>query len=171
MREKNEEKINLKKSYKQFGILLKISLIIGIVIVSGFIIYYILTPESGYVTLGILNEDKRAENYPTEATANESISFYVTVGNYLNRDFTFQIKIKKGNNNTVKSPSIPSNGTLDFTIGNFTLNHNNNWISVKLNVSFSELGENQIIIAELWQIKNDIEEYYNILWLQLNITN
>ncbi len=41
----NNEKNNLKKSYKQFGILLKISLIIGIVIISGFIIYYILTPE------------------------------------------------------------------------------------------------------------------------------
>lgn len=167
----NNEKNNLKNSYKQFEILLKISLIIGIVIVSGFIIYYILTPEPGYVTFGILNEDKKAENYPTEASANETISFYVTVGNYLNRDFTFQIKIKKGNNNTVKSSLIPSNGTLDFTIGNFTLNYNNNWISVKLNVSFLELGENQIIIAELWQIKNNIEEYYDILWLQLNITN
>ncbi|KKK92065.1 hypothetical protein LCGC14_2706660 [marine sediment metagenome] len=57
MRE-NDEKSNLRKSYMQFEVLLKISLIIGILIVSGFIIYYILTPEPGYVTLGILNEDK-----------------------------------------------------------------------------------------------------------------
>jgi len=89
----------------------------------------------------------------------------------MNRDFKFRIKIKKGDNNTIKSPSIPSNGTLDFTIGNFTLIHNDYWISEKLNVSFSEVGESQIIIAELWQIINEIEEFYISLWLQLNITN
>lgn len=167
----HKNKNDLKESNRQFEVLLKVCLIIGILIVSGFIVYYILTPEPGYVTFGILNEDKKAENYPTRANVNETIPFYLSVGNYLKRDFSFQVRVKKGNINTVKSPSIPSNGTLDFTIGNFTLNHNDNWISVKLNVSFSELGENQIIIAELWQIKNDIEEYYNILWLQLNITN
>ena len=170
MRE-NDEENNLKKSYKQFEVLLKISLIIGILIVSGFIIYYILTPEPGYVTFGILNEDKKAENYPTEASANETISFYVTVGNYINRDFTFQIKIKKGNNHTIRSSLNPSNGTLDFIIGNYTLNNNRNWISVKLNVSFIEIGETQIVIAELWQIEDDFEHYYTMLWLQLNITN
>lgn len=168
---KKNENHNLKTSNKHFEILLKISLIIGIVVVSGFIIYYILTPEPGYVTFGILNENKEAENYQTEAAVNETISFYVTVENYLNRDFTFRVEILKGNNNTLLSPSIPSNGTLDYSIGNFTLNHNDNWISEQLNVSFSEVGENQIIITELWQIKSEIEEFYNTLYLRLNITN
>ncbi|UCD01272.1 MAG: DUF1616 domain-containing protein [Promethearchaeota archaeon] len=167
---KNRKKI-LKTSKKQFDTLLKICLIIGIIIVSGFIIYYVLTPEPGYVAFMILNENQKAEKYPTEAAINESISFYLTVGNYLNRDFTFQIQIKKGNNNTILSSSIPSNGTLDFTIGNITLNHNVDWISQKLNVSFSEVGQNQIIIAELWQIRNEVEEFYNNVFLRLNITN
>jgi len=69
------------------------------------------------------------------------------------------------------SPLIPSNGTLDYSIGNFTLNHNDNWISEQLNASFSEVGENQIIITELWQIKSEIEEFYDTLYLRLNITN
>jgi uncharacterized membrane protein len=168
---KKDENKDSTASNKQFEKLLKLCLIIGIVVVSGFIVYYLLTPEPGYVTFGILNENQEAENYPTEASANETIYFYLTVGNYFDRDFIFQIKIKKGNNNTVKSSSTPSNGTLDFTIGNFTLRRNLNWISPKLNVSFSELGENQIIITELWQIENEIEKYYFILWLQLNITN
>ncbi len=170
MRE-NDEENNLKKSYKQFEVLLKISLIIGILIVSGFIIYYILTPEPGYVTFGILNEDKKAENYPTEASANETISFYVTVGNYINRDFTFQIKIKKGNNNTLMRSTFPSNGSLEYIIGNFSLPNNGEWISVKLNISFSQLRSNQIIITELWQIRNNIPEFYFLLYLRLNITN
>jgi len=167
---KSNEKINLKISNKQFEIILKICLIIGIIIISGFIFYYIFTPEPGYVTFGILNENQKAEDYPTEAIVNESVFFYVTVDNYLNKEFTFRIKIKKGDSNTVLS-SIGSNGTLDSIIGNFTLKYNENWISEKLNVSFSEVGANQIIITELWQITNDDEEkFYNILWLRLNIT-
>lgn len=94
----------------------------------------------------------------------------MTVDNYLNKEFTFRIKIKKGDCNTVLS-SIGSNGTLDSIIGNSTLKNNENWISEKLNVSFSEVGANQIIITELWKITNDVEEkFYNILWLRLNIT-
>ncbi len=167
---KSNEKINLKISNKQFEIILKICLIIGIIIISGFIFYYIFTPEPGYVTFGILNENQKAEDYPTEATVNESVFFYVTIDNYLNKEFTFRIKIKKGDSNTVLS-SIGSNGTLNSIIGNFTLKYNENWISEKLNVSFSEVGAYQIIITELWQITNDDEEkFYNILWLRLNIT-
>ena len=69
------------------------------------------------------------------------------------------------------NPTSGSNGTLNFTIGNFTLNNKESWLSGKLNISFSEIGDNQIIIAELWQIKNTIIEFYNILWLRLNITS
>ena len=101
---------------------------------------------------------------------NESIPFYITVGNYMNRVFSFQIKIKKGNNDTLMSPNIPSNDTLDIIIGNFTLIHKENWISERNNVSFSEPGENQKIIAEIWQIKNKVVDYYNDLWRWLNIT-
>ncbi|KKM71330.1 hypothetical protein LCGC14_1431690 [marine sediment metagenome] len=168
---KKKERNNLKESNKQFGLLLKISLIIGILIVSGFITYYVLNPEPGYVSFGILNEDEKAENYPTSATLNETIFFYTYVGNYLNRDFSFQVKIKKGNNQTLLSSRAQSNGTLVYTIGVFTLSHNDDWTSLLLNVSFSELGENQIIIVELWQIKNNIEEYFNNAWMRLNITN
>ena len=168
---KKKEVNNLKESNKQFGLLLKISLIIGILIVSGFIIYYVLNPEPGYVSFGILNEEEKAENYPTSATLNETIFFYAYVGNYLNRDFSFQVKIKQGNNQTLLSSREQSNGTLVYTIGTFTLSHNEDWTSLLLNVSFSELGENQIIIVELWQIKNNIEEYFNNAWMRLNITN
>ena len=168
---KKKEKSKFKESNRQFGILLKISLIIGIIVVSGFIIYYLLKPEPGYVTLGILNEDEKAENYPTEGTVNETISFYVTVGNYMNKDFSFQVMIKKGNNQTSMYPDIPSNGLIDSTIGDFTLNHNENWASEQISISFPQLGENQIIIVELWQIKSETEEFYSNAWMRLNITN
>ena len=167
---KNDENKDRKNRNKQFGILLKVCLVIGIIIISGFIIYYIFTPEPGYVTFGILNENREAENYPTEVSVNETISFYLTVGNYLDREFNFRFKIKKGNNDTVMSSS-GSNGSLYLTSGNFTLEHNNETIFGDYNISFPEIGVNQIVIAELWQIKNEVEEFYNIIWLRLNITN
>ncbi len=166
---KEKEKNDLKISNKHFEIVVKISLIIGIIIVSGFIIYYLLTPEPGSITFGILDEDKRAENYQKVAFVDETISFHLTVGNYLDRDFTFGFKIKKGNNNTVLSSS-GSNGSLYLTLGNFTLNPNESKIYGEYNISFSEAGDDQIIIAELWAIKNGIEEYFNIMYLRLNIT-
>ena len=166
---KDENRSN-RQSKKQFDLLLKICLIIGIIVVSGFIIYYVFTPEPGYVTFGILNENQEAENYPTEASINESISFYLTVENNLATEFSFSIKIKNGNNNTILS-SMGSNGTLEYVVNN-TLNFSNLWISNKLNVSFSQLGTNQIIIAELWQIgNNELEKFFDMLWLRLNITS
>ena len=165
-----EKEINdLEISNKHFDKLVKICLIIGILIVSGFIIYYLLTPEPGYITFGILNENKEAENYPTEASINETISFYLTVENHLDRDLNFGFKIKKGNNVTISSSS-GSNGTLYLTLGNFTLNPNESHIYGKYDISFSETGENQIIIAELWTINNGIEVFFNVLFIRLNIT-
>ena len=160
----------MKSSLKELDLILKISLIIGIIIVGGFIIYFAFKPEPGFVTFGILNENQEAENYPTEASVNETISFYITVDNYLEKVFNFNVKIKKGDNNTVLSSS-GSNGTLEFTI-NSSLNHKEKWMSNKLNISFSQIGANQIIIAELWQnFVSKPEEFYNILWLRLNITS
>ena len=167
---KKKENNDRKISNRHFDIVVKICLIIGIIIVSGFIIYYLLTPEPGYITFGILNENQEAENYPTEASINETISFYLTVENHLDRDLDFGFKIKKGNNDTMLSSS-GSNGTLYLTLGNFTLNPNKGQIYGKYNMSFSEVGENQIIIAELWTITDGVEAFFNILFIRLNITS
>ncbi len=168
---RGDEDKDSKISNILFEKLVKISLIIGIIVVSGFILYYFLTPEPGDITFGILNENQEAGSYTKKAQVNETIFFYLTVGNYLNRDFIFHIEIKKGNSTTHLSPIIPSNGTLDYSIGNFTLRNNEFFMSNQLNISFSEVGEDQMIIAELWQINRGIDEYFDILYLQLNITS
>jgi len=163
---------NLKKNYKEFENILKILLIIGIIIISGFIIYALLTPKPGYWYIGILNSDKKAENYPTNAAANDSITFYISVGNYLNRDFSFNIEILKGNNDTVLGPSPSLNATSFVNSSIFTLPHGENWISSAFNVSFSQAGTNQIIIAELWEIPSvGIRRFCDVTFLRLNITS
>jgi len=171
-RNKADEEENNRESKKQFENLLKICLIIGIIVISGFIIYYLVTPEPGFVSLGILNSEKKAENYPTNGTVGQNISFYITVENQMNREFSFRIETLKGDNST----SVNSSGSLDatsyFNTTKITLLHNQFWISEELNVSFSQPALNQRIIVVLWEIKNTgIERYFNNLFLWLNITS
>ncbi len=167
-----EGKKEVLNSYKEFDKILKILLIIGIMIVSGFIIYAVLTPKPGYWYLGILNSDKKAENYPTNAAVDENITFYISVGNYLNRDFSFHIEILKGNNDTVLGPSPSLNATSFVNSSTITLPHRVVWISSAFNVSFSQVGTNQIIIAELWEIPSvGIRRFYDVVYLRLNITS
>ena len=167
-----EGKKKVLSSYKEFDKILKILLIIGIVVVSGFIIYALLTPKPGYCYLGILNSDKKAENYPTNAAVDENVTFYISVGNYLNRDFSFHIEILKGNNDTVLGSSHSLNATSFVNSSIITLPHREIWISSAFNVSFSLVGTNQIIIAELWEIPSvSIRRFYDVVFLRLNITS
>lgn len=166
---KNSKKIDQNK---QFEKILSISLIIAIVVISGFIIYYLLTPESGYVTFGILNSEKKAENYPTNSTVGQNVSFYISVGNYLKRDFSFRVEILRGDNNTILSPEGSSYASSVLNITDITLKNKIQWTSSMLNVSFSVIGSNQTIIAELWEVdKNFFESFIEIIWLRLNITS
>ncbi|MFW9946044.1 MAG: DUF1616 domain-containing protein, partial [Candidatus Odinarchaeota archaeon] len=152
--EKNNEHLTNRKHLES---IVKVSLIIGILVLTGFIIYYILTPEPGFVVFGLLNSEKKAENYPTEAKVNESVSFYVSVENYLNRDFTFRVEILKGDNNTILSSTEPAkNATSYYNTTQIALKYSETWISEMFNVSFSQPGVHRRIIIELWEIVNSI---------------
>jgi len=166
---KKNNKPSEQDTNNPFEKLVKISVLIGICVVSGFIIYYGLTPEPGYVYFGLLEDGEELENYTIEAKTGEPINFSVIVANYLRRDYQFRVKVLKGDNNTILYPG-PSNGTLVYTFDNTTLIHGNNWISSTINVSFTQIGSNNIIIVELWEIKLEIEYFFNILWYRLNIT-
>ncbi len=165
-----DEKLSNRQSKKQFNILLKVCLVIGIIVVSGFIIYYILTPEPGYVTLGILNSEKKAENYPINATVGQNVSFYVTIDNQMNREFSFRVETLKGENYTILTPSGSINATSYFNTTKITLSHNQFWISEVLNVSFYLQGANQTIIVEIWEIPSSgMEKYFDMVYLWLLI--
>lgn len=167
---KDDDKIELKESHKQFEKIVKFCLILGIVVVSSFIIYYLLTPEPGYVGFGILNSEKKAENYPTEARVNENIEFYITVENHLSREFKFRLKIFVGDEKTELSSAGSKGARLLLSSAVITLESNTKWISPKLHIKFTQAGSNQVLIVELYEIaENNEEKFYNILWLRLNI--
>jgi len=165
------ENNNGRKNYKEFNKVLAVLLIIGIIVISGFIVYSLFTPEPGYITLGLLNSDKKAENYPTNTTIGENVTFYVTVGNYLNRDFSFRIEILTGDNETVIGSSGSSNATSFVNSSITMLSHGENWISNEFNVSFSLPGFNQIVIAELWETNIGLnDKYWEIVTMHLNVS-
>ena len=171
---KISEDPNLKRSYKYFDKLLRIFLIIGIIIISSFIVFNLTNLEPGYTTFGILNSEKEAGNYPTSISVDENVTFFITVGNYLQRDFNFQLEILKGDNETILSATEPSiNSDSYLNISSFRLLHNQNWISEELNLSFASIGTNQIIIVELWEVNDTFlrEKFTNALWLKLNVTS
>ena len=171
---KNEIKLinkdDLKESNKQFEKIVRVSLLSGIIVISGLIVFYALTPEPGYVNFGILNSEKKAEDYPTSVRVGETIEFYVSVENYLNREFTFRIKILRGDGQSEVSSTGSDGAVLKKTIDNITLENAEEWCSKIQKISFSRAGKDQKIIAELWEITETNEEkFFNIVYLRLTV--
>ncbi|MFO7794904.1 MAG: DUF1616 domain-containing protein [Promethearchaeati archaeon] len=158
----------LKESFEHFDKIITICLIAGILIISGFIIYYVVNPEPPFTTVFILNEDKKMEDYPTNATIGENISFYVGIGNYLEREVTFNVNISKGDNNTILGLNGAVNAELNFSISNITLQHNEDWISEKLTISFYT-GGNRTLIAQLFENTASGELFINIVYLRIEV--
>ena len=167
------EKNDIKKSYQEFNKILTVLLIIGIIIISGFIIYAVLTPEPGYVNFGVLNSDRKAENYPKNATVGENVTFYASVGNYLNRDFSFRVEILTGNNETILSPYAPALNAISYMNSSIVeLSHREKWISNAYNVLFLLSGYDQLIIVEFWENRDGSnDKYWEIFWMYLNVTS
>jgi len=167
---RSPNKNELAKSNTIFEKLVKISLIIGIITVSGFITYFLLNPEPGFVTFGILNSEKEAGNYPTTANVGENISFYVSVQNKMERDFSFRVEILRGDNETILASTGSISAESYLNTSKIILSDNQFWMSEMLNISFFQPGKNQSVIAELWEIPyigND--KFFFILYFRLEI--
>ena len=167
----HKEESEIEIASLQFQRLLRFSLISGILIVSGFIVYYILVPEEGYIGFGILNDDERAENYPTTTRVNQSIGFYVTVDNELDHNFAFKLIILLGNEDTKLRPDEgSSHANKTSTTDKKTLKSGEHWMSDKLHASFPYNGTDQILIVELWKFNEDnSREFWDILWLRIDV--
>ena len=76
-----------------------------------------------------------------------------------------------GNNETILRPTGSLNATSYINSSTIDLQHGENWMNA-FNVSFWQLGYNQIIIAELWETSIGPDDiYWEIFWIRLNITS
>ncbi|MFX1397084.1 MAG: DUF1616 domain-containing protein [Promethearchaeota archaeon] len=147
---------------KNFGRALTLCLIIGIATIFGFIIYYINTPEEGFIDFYVLNEEQEFGNYPSNVTRGENVTFYLCVENHIENDFNFRIKYGPCNSTTWidPTPSGCSNSTLSLVTENITVASGESWGPMPVNVSFQEEGNFQMVIFELWKIYPDNHEEF-----------
>ncbi len=170
---KHKEKVELELENIQFQKILKISLLMGIIIVSGFIGYYIwyynVSQEEDHVGFGILNHREESEDYITVAYVDQPIDFYVTVENELSREFTFKVRVYRGPAHTQLSSDGSQNAIHLFSTDKETLKPHTDWESDELTITFPENGSNQVLIVELWEYSEGDRDFYDILWLRINI--
>jgi uncharacterized membrane protein len=162
--------INRAEGKKNLVKITKIILIVGIILTSFFIIYEILNVEPGFVTLGVLNSEKKAENYPTEVSVGEEFTLFISVGNNLATNYTFSVHVFTGDQNTQVSKTTGSNGTLKEKLSSVTLQPGEEWISNAQKITFYSPGENSMVIFELWKIENSKETFYDVVFIRLNVT-
>lgn len=170
--EENREKLSLELSNKHFQKIVTVCLLIGIITIFGFIIYYVLTPEEGSISLGILNENQEAKNPQENLTFGKDVTFYISVVNHLKRDAEFKIYVLKGNSTTANLLHHNESGAIvNYTISNIKIKDGEEWLSDPQNISFYELGENHMVIVELWEIlSGGSEKFWIHDWFRLNIT-
>lgn len=147
-------------------------LISAIIILIPFIIYTSTRTDEPYLLFGVLNENKEMGNYPTNASVGETLTFYTIVEDHGYKNTMVQIRMLTGKNTSViLGPNGSQNGILIQT-QNMTLNDEDRVISEKFEVSFSEKtnsSEHEIVVFELWINENNEWEYYDILFIRIDV--
>ncbi len=162
--------LNRAEGKKNLVKITKIIIVVGIILTSFFIIYEILNIEPDFVTLGVLNSEKKAENYPIDVNVGEEFTVFVSVGNNLATNFTFSVHVLTGDQKTFVSKTTGSNGTLKQKLSSITIQPGEEWISNAQRFSFYSAGENLMVIFELWKVENSKETFYDVVFLRLNVS-
>ncbi len=134
----------------------RIVLIVGIISVSGAIVYTLTSPKEDDILFFLLNEEQMLKDYPTNVTQGNKVIIHIFIQNLMHETKNFQIHIYRGYSDTYIDPevSIISNPNVtSVKVQNIVLANEEQWISDPIEVEFTEIGDNQLIICELW-IKN-----------------
>ena len=150
-------------------------LLIGIVAVAGAMVYSATRPEEEDVLFFILNDQQDLKDYPTNASVDKTVTVYGFVENHLGKSAEFTVQVYQSSGDVVIHVNTSVAGHTNITdIKNFTktLENEEEWLTDQIDVSFPAIGENQLIILELWQ-KMDGEWAFMpnyLLFIRLNIT-
>ena len=148
------------------AIILGFTVIVAFFSVSGF-----LLPKSQnehFSELGVLGENMKLGDYPSQIVASETIHLSAYVGNQMSTPIYYTVMVKLGNNNTQVNPApltpiqqfsqiVPTNQTWSFPV----------------DITFAKAGVNQRIIFELWTYNATLNQnQYTQRWGQiwLNVT-
>jgi len=84
---------------KKFNIFLFVFLIAAIVIASGFIIYFYVTPQkvNEFTEFYVLNSEGQAKDYPELATSGSTVDVIIGVVNHESKAATYEMSVVIGN--------------------------------------------------------------------------
>lgn len=120
----------------------------------------------------LLNENKVLRDYPTNVTQEEKITTFIFIQNLLGESHDFQIRCYRGKAETYLNPQIgvATNTNVTFISSqNISLGNKEEWISNQINITFPEVGTNQLALYELWIKNGDSWEYLPNYLLTLRI--
>ncbi|WP_457557734.1 DUF1616 domain-containing protein [Candidatus Harpocratesius sp.] len=162
---RNQPELSLEK-------ITRIVLVVGIICVSGAIIYTLTIPEEEDVLFFLLNENRVLRDYPTNVTQGEKIITYVFIQNLLGESHDFQIRCYRGKAETFIDPQIGVATNSNVTLidnQNISLGNKEEWISNQINITFPEVGSDQLVLYELWIKIGDSWHYLPNYLLTLRI--
>lgn len=161
-----------KPSAPELEKITRIVLIIGIISVSGAIIYTLTLPEEEDLLFFVLNEDQALRDYPTNSTVDESLILYTFIQNSLGEPYNFTVNVFLCENTTIIDPqqSLFQNPHAEFYINQSKLLDNKEeWISNPFSIEFDTPGQNQIIGFELWIYEEGIWTFKSNYILTIHI--
>jgi uncharacterized membrane protein len=167
-------KLKREIEHKEEKIIL-LAIIIAIIIVSGMLIYSLLTiKEEKFSYIGLLDENKTTSDYPDVVYNSTPFYLWVDIGNYEGNLNLYMVNITLGNVNTTINKTNPSGSTALFLKNYLAILENENTRMIQINLSINLLQNNSRLIFELW-IFNSIGRNFDYmgLWTQIpiNITN
>ena len=150
----------------------RVILIVGILGISGAIIYTLSLPEEEDLLFFLLNENQSMSDYPTNVTVNGSLTFYIYIHNMRLEDHEYQVNCYQGDLNGTIDPMKSVANNQDFVqIASQTtdLNYTQEWISNPFDIIFQEIGNDQRLVFELWVNRDGVWEFIPDYVLTLNI--
>ena len=167
-------KLKRENKHREEKIIL-IAIVVAIIIVSGMLIYSLLTIKQEKISyIGLLDENKTTSDYPDVVYNNTPFYLWVDIGNYEGNLNLYMVNITLGDDNTIINKTSPSGSTALFLKNYIAILENEHTRMIHINLSIDLLKNNSRLIFELWTFNNIGRNFeYMGLWTQIpiNITN
>ena len=156
---------------KGFAIAILLALIIVVAVIAGFFTYSTLTAKPvGYNTIYLLDENKKAVDYPEVLVANQNSTFsvYVDVENHMRDTASYQVKVKIAQTLT----TFPVDAQPSQTIDMGSIKNDGKPVEKTVTITQNVLGEYSVVF-ELWQLGSDGALIFtqNYCVLKIQVTN
>ncbi len=150
--------LDLKSNKNGYAVAVALSLLIASILLG---VYYVAVrpAQEGYMTINVLDSQKKANSYPELVVAGENSTFsvYVDVENHMGNDTECQVLVKVVSD---MNPTFPVYGVNTTQTFSETVKDGVTWESVAT-VSLNQAG-NYLVIFELWTVNGGAPQFSGV---------